>query len=98
MAVTISDTFNFSPSATASPPYTFSFEANSSIWLGECRWNLSGQRWYLHLYSDTQELLLVTPMVSSPTSAPRDLLQGLIPDTVLYFFGANAQIQIGVTP
>lgn len=97
MTVTISETFSFNPSATASPPYSFSFTANSETWSGECRWNLAGQRWYLYIYDSTYSLIKVTPLISSPVGSPQDLLQGAIDQTVLYYIGNNAQIQIGVS-
>lgn len=87
-----STTINFTPSETASPPFTGQFQTDAGNYVFETRWNLAGQRWFLFLYDPSGSLTKTTPLVSSNQTI--DLLFGLIPGTALYYSEPNSTFTV----
>ena len=56
---------NFSPSATAAPPFQFQATLDGVQYNITTTWNVFGQRWYVNLYTLSGTRLMTRPMVGS---------------------------------
>lgn len=91
------DTFTFSPSDTASPPFSFQFNINGDSYSGQCTWNVAGQRWYVQIYDQYHTLLINHPMISSPVASPINLAPGIFRNTVISYSETDSIIRVVTT-
>lgn len=92
-------TVSFQPSATASPPLSFTFQTEGATYNGQCTWNLARQDWYLQIFDAGQNLIISHPLISSPAATPQNLVPGVFAATVVYYIASLALIYIvEITP
>lgn len=60
----------------------------------QVKWNLYGQRYYIHVIDSNGNLLLCTPMISGGNAYPINLSGRAFTDPIVYNIDIN-QIQIG---
>jgi hypothetical protein len=67
--------YQFAPSASANPPFSFSPQLDGVQYNATVTWSLFGQRWYLNLVALDGTPILTTALVGSPTGIALENLE-----------------------
>jgi hypothetical protein len=86
--------FTFSPIDGASPPFSFSFQANGINYSATVTWNLARQDWYIQIYDQGLNLLINHPLISSPLTAPQNLAPGIFTNVIISYNDGNSIINV----
>jgi hypothetical protein len=67
--------YQFAPSASANPPFSFSPTLDGLQYNATVTWSIFGQRWYINLTASDGTLILTTPRVGSATGIALENLE-----------------------
>jgi Domain of unknown function (DUF6983) len=71
-------------SATA-PPFQFAATFDGNSYTVQVKWNISGQRFYVHIYDNSFTLILCIAMAASPPGFDINLVTGVFTTSTLIF-------------
>lgn len=80
---------------TPSAPFQFTPTLDGVQYTAIIKWNISGQRWYLFLYTLQQQLVMSIAMIGSPDGINISLTKGFFTSTLVYRTSTN---QFEVSP
>lgn len=84
----------FNPSPTAIPPFAFKAILNGVNYSLTVTWNLSGQRWYLNIFTLQGVPQLSVAMVGSPPDYDINLINGFFGASSIVYRVASNQLEI----
>lgn len=84
----------FAPNPTAAPPFKFQLTLNGQNYTGAVTWNMSGQRWYLSIYTLQGVLVWSGARVGSPPSYDINLVAGFFGPGSVVFRAATQQFEV----
>lgn len=74
--------FVFQPSATT--PYQFSPSLDGATYNVIVRWNVFGERYYLHIYALNGKIVAVLPMIASPDTYDISIVAGYFTSKIVF--------------
>lgn len=75
----------FVPSSNTTPPFQTSFVLDNLTYIATVTWNISGQRWYIALTDQSNNLIVMQPLIGSPLNSDIILFPNTFKSsTVLY--------------
>lgn len=85
----------FVPSTSGAPQFQATLDG--ALYTIICTWNLSGQRYYINVYSQDGTLIVCKAMIGSPPAPDPgiNLLFGYFVTSTLVYRTANSQFEIG---
>jgi hypothetical protein len=82
----------FTPTSTQA--FQFGATLDGVAYTCTVTWNLSGQRWYLNIYTNQAVLVLSRALTASPPGVPYNLLFGYFLTTVMVFWDVTQTFQV----
>jgi hypothetical protein len=79
----------FSPT-NSSPPFQFQATFDGVTYIVQTLWNVSGQRWYVFIFDQSNNLIVTQPLIGSPPLPYNgvNLVGGYFTSTALYYYPA----------
>lgn len=77
----------FTPT-NSNPPFQFQAEFDGVTHIVQTLWNITGQRWYVYVFDQANELVVTLPLIGSPPQ-PKvgiNLVGGYFTETSLYYY------------
>ncbi|WP_320533670.1 hypothetical protein [Robbsia andropogonis] len=87
----------FSPSTTASPPFSTTFTLDGSAYTGAATWNIAAQRWYLTLTDSSGNVAWAGALVGSSLDTDIDLAPGIFSSSTILFREDSGNFEVTTT-
>lgn len=77
----------FTPT-NSNPPFQFQAAFDGATYIVETRWNITGQRWYVYIFDQSNSLIVTQPLVGSPPPPQNgiNLVGGYFTNLALYYY------------
>lgn len=75
----------FAPNNNASPPFQAVFTLDGTSYTGSAWWNIAGQRWYLTLTDQSNNVIWTGPLIGSPLGFDILLAPGIFQTSTLLY-------------
>ena len=82
----------FTPTATQA--FTWQPTLDGATYTGVVTWNLTGQRWYLNIYTLQNTRVLTVPVVGSPDGRDINLVAGYFKTSTLVFRQSSQSFEV----
>lgn len=89
----MTDVVPFVPTIS-NPPFQFQATLDDVTYVVQVRWNITGQRWYVFVYDQTNTLVVTLPLIGSPSDDDISLTAGYF-TTPLVYRSAIASFEVG---
>lgn len=83
----------FAPTVS-NPPFQFQAALDGVTYIVQTRWNVTGQRWYVFIFDQTNTLIVTLPLIGSPTGYDISLTAGYF-TTPLVYRSSIASFEVG---
>ena len=82
-------TIAFSPSPTATPPFSTSVLLDGAPYTLKTFWNIFRGDWYYSLTDQSGNVIITAPLIASPDNAPIYLAPGIFTSSTIYFLDSS---------
>lgn len=84
----------FTPSATASPPFSFNPTLDGQNCTVNLTWNVFGERWYISAYDNNGDLMSFEPLVESPDGEDIPMMPGILSSTTFVYRESSNNFEV----
>lgn len=84
---------SFTPT-NSSPPFQFQATFDGVTYIVQTLWNVTGQRWYVYIFDQSNVLIVTQPLIGSPPGYAISLTAGYFA-TALVFRQATQVFEVG---
>lgn len=88
-------TIPFTPNQTSSPPFQATVTLDGNTYSLIAMWNIAGQRYYISLVGQGNNLLINQPLIGSPPDADIYLAPGMLTNSALVYRVETQSFEIG---